>query len=135
MKWRPLVVLVLGIIFAGSLYLGISLQREAQANQIDPDLFVQQLNAGAFVSLEQRGGQSLGETASGAILVATFAEGDTLHGLVAAGADERLAAELLVDSEPAGVRLARQLLWFGPVLLLVCLLFIAWQGDKIRTVV
>ena len=132
MRYRPLIVLVLGVIFAGSLYLGFSLQGQAEVNPLSVDQFVEQLNAGAFVALEQYGALAHGETATGDVFAAEFGQNAELEGaLVAAGAEEAAVTRLLAASEgePLGVRLARTLLWVGPLLLFLCLVFIVWKGQ------
>ena len=132
MSWRPLVVLVLGMIFAGSLYLGLTLQSQAEISTVAQGQFIEQLNAGAFVSLERSGAFVHGETATGDILAAEIGGGGELAAeLAAAGGNEAIVAQILAEgeAEPLGVRLARTLLWVGPLLLVICLIFVVVKGQ------
>ena len=133
-RWRLLTVVGLGLLFLGSLYLGFTLQGRSEENELAPELFVAQLNAGAFLTLEQAGEQVRGQSASGDYFVTMLPAGNTLHErLLLAGADETIVQDILTtpSSRPLGERLASQLLWIGPALLLLSLLLIIWRGQNL----
>ncbi|MCB0012192.1 MAG: hypothetical protein KDE28_08390 [Anaerolineales bacterium] len=133
-NWRPLVVIALTVIFLGSLYLGFSLQRQTEESELPPDLFVEQLNEGAFTELSWDGQQVRGRSATGADFVTVLPAGtDLTDTLIAAGADAGQVNDLLAAGpvRPLGERLASQLLWVGPALLLISLLLIVWRGQNL----
>ena len=127
-----MVVAVLGILFVSSLYLGFSLQSQSEMSELGSEAFIQQLNAGAFERLERSGTKVLGETATGDLFSATFEGSETLEAiLLEAGAENTALIAAIENSsrEPLGILLARQLLWVGPLLLLICLGFILFKGQ------
>ncbi len=132
MKWRPLVVLILGVFFFGSLYLGFSLQSQAETSELTAEAFIQQLNVGGFERIERSGTNVLGETATGNFFAADFPGNDSLEVTLSEAGAEREPLQSALESstrEPLGIILARQLLWVGPLLLLVCLVFLLLKGQ------
>ena len=133
-NWRSSVVVALTVLFLGSLFLGYSLQEQNEESELAPALFVERLNAGSFVEISWDEVHVRGRSASGAEFVTALPAGNDLaETLQSAGAEAARVAELL-DGEPVrplGERLAGQLLWVGPILLLVSLLLIVWRGQKL----
>lgn len=133
-NWRPLVVSALTVLFLGSLYLGYSLQKQTEESELPPDLFIEQLNEGAFTELSWDGQRVQGRSATGTDFVTVLPAGaDLAETLFAAGADAGQVNQLLAAGpvRSLGERLAGQLLWVGPVLLLVSLLLIVWRGQNL----